>query len=156
IHLVTIARSARVKDVVRAGAVAAAMREVGIEPAAELVIDSIGGVTARSTADAALVARARRTRLVRLLAHETVPEWGEEAWWACGFCPACRRGIEEHRDTRLVWGLRRHHHAALAGRGVHTIEELADLAGPIEGLEPADLGRLRGQARLQLRQERAE
>lgn len=156
IHLVTTARSTRVKDVVRAGAVAAAMRAAGIEVAAELAIDSIGGVSHHSTADAALVARSRRARLARLLARETVPEWGDPAWWACGFCPACRHGIEEYRDTRLVWGLRRHHHAALAGHGVHTIEELADLAGPIEGLEPADLVRLRGQARLQLRQERAE
>ncbi|WP_194928762.1 TM0106 family RecB-like putative nuclease [Pseudactinotalea sp. HY158] len=160
IQLVTTARQTRVKDLVRVGAIAAAARAAGIVLDPEAVVESTGPATTHALEDLEVVAGLRRERLERLLATgagaDVGPEWGDETWWSCGYCSPCRRGIEEHRDVRLVWGLRRHHRAALLGAGIRTIDELAATDGPVPHLDHADLDRLRGQARLQLRQERAE
>ncbi len=176
IELVTTGRSPRTKDLLQAGVVAAAAGRAGITVAPEFVVDSLAGVSVHSSADAESVARLRAARLGRVLsateagvglapagrggagecAASPLPAWGDPRWWACGYCSHCRRAIEEHRDVRLVWGLRRHHQVALAAAGIVRVEQLAHAEGPVDGLAPADLARLRGQARLQLRQEAAE
>lgn len=115
-------------------------------------------VTRHDTADSLVVTRGIRAHVQRLVdrhVDEPPVAWGDERITACGWCEHCRAAIEPARDLRLVWGLRDRHRETLRDAGITTIDALAASDGEIRGMNPHALERLRTQARLQLRQERA-
>lgn len=161
IELVTMATRVRPRDLIQAGAVASMLTEAGIQVADEVRIDCTTGSSSHPSTVAQQVATYRRHWLTDLLTAHVEPDWGDDRWWACGYCTTCRAAIEQHRDLLLVWGLRRHHRAAMRSAGIATIDDLAavdDSAGAdvLPDLPESTLAHFRAQARVQLRQEDAE
>jgi predicted RecB family nuclease len=116
-------------------------------------------VTSHPTADGVAVLREQREQVQHLLDEHRLDGgpviWGDERYRACLWCDYCTAELEPARDVKLVWGVRSGSRAALRAAGITTIDDLAASTGPVARIRPSTLERLRGQARLQLRQEEA-
>ena len=67
----------------------------------------------------------------------------------CGSCDECASAIELHQDVLLVYRLDRNARTKLRAAGIRTVRQLAESAGPIDGIAPGRLDTLRAQAKLQ-------
>jgi uncharacterized protein len=150
-----LARTASVPALLQIGAYAAMLRDAGVPlaPVARLVLGD-GATREFALADVLPVHRARRARLDRIVAEHVGAEgpvaWGDERYLACGHCPECSAELEAARDVALVAGVHRTQRGALQAAGIATIDELAASEGPVPGLAPRILDKVRDQARLQL------
>ncbi len=148
-------RFARGSDLTELGALAyAAERSTG-RPIDEAVVHLNNGRTQRH--DASLLAKIAAPRIAHVGAllseANSRPEpwpWGDEALVACGFCPRCRAAAAQHRDTQLVWGVRRPSRNALKTADITTIDELAAADAP-GSIDRFSWSRLHSRASLQQR-----
>ncbi|TDE94845.1 TM0106 family RecB-like putative nuclease [Occultella glacieicola] len=156
-----LTRTAKAPAVIQLAAYADQVLRAGIDVAEHTHLhlgDDV--VTSHSTADGVAVFRERREQVQRLLDEHLLDDgpvvWGDERYRACLWCDYCSAELEPARDVKLVWGVRSGTRNALRAAGITTIDDLAASTGPVPKVRPAVLERLRGQARLQLRQEAAE
>lgn len=80
-----------------------------------------------------------------------VVAWGDERYEACGRCPTCEHEVAAARDLLLVAGLRRTQRRRFREAGITTIDDLAAMTAPLEGMDPQVFDGLRLQAALQIR-----
>jgi len=155
-----LARRARVTALLQLAAYAGRLRALGVpvDDDVDLILGD-GSVTTHRLADIEPVYLLRRAHLERLvaahLAESGATVWGDQRWSACGRCPTCDAEVHAHRDVLLVAGLRAGQRARLAAHGITTIDQLAQSAGPVEGISTTTLAALREQAALQLESEAA-
>ncbi len=153
-----LSRHAKVTALLQLAAYADALEYNGIRPAAAVHL-MLGdqSVSTHVLADLAPVYRARRSRLQSILddkQSELLPvQWADPRYAACGRCEACAPEVEASRDLLLVAGMRATARARLIEASVSTIDRLATVTGPVEGLADRTLANLRQQAEIQLRQE---
>ncbi|HHU09970.1 MAG TPA: TM0106 family RecB-like putative nuclease [Intrasporangiaceae bacterium] len=150
-----LARSASVPALLQVAGYADTLARAGVPlaPVARLVLGS--GVVEDFRLDEIVpVFRARRTRLETIATEHRmggVPvQWGDDRFVACGRCPVCEDEVAEHDDLLLVAGMRRPTRRHLLDAGITTMTELATSTGAVEDLSPAQLDKLRAQARLQV------
>ncbi|WP_163544230.1 TM0106 family RecB-like putative nuclease [Occultella kanbiaonis] len=156
-----LTRSAKSPAVMQIAAYADQLLRAGID-VAEFTHLHLGDdvITSHPMADGVAVLREQREQVQHLLDEHRLDDgpvvWGDERYRACLWCDYCAAELEPARDVKLVWGVRSGNRNALRAAGITTIDDLAASTGPIPKIRPATLDRLRGQARLQLRQEEAE
>ncbi|MGE4428721.1 MAG: TM0106 family RecB-like putative nuclease, partial [Solirubrobacteraceae bacterium] len=151
-----LARHAKVTALLQLAAYVDRLEALGVpvDDTVELLLGD-GTVSTHRVDDIRPVYRKRWARLRALVdagrARTTPVVWGDADLFACGQCEACTAAIVEHRDVLQVAGLRITQRDRLAAAGITTIDELAASDGPVPGVGTDALGRLRVQARLQLR-----
>ncbi|CAM3799163.1 TM0106 family RecB-like putative nuclease [Occultella aeris] len=156
-----LTRSAKSPAVMQVAAYADQLLRAGID-VAEYTHLHLGDdvVTSHPMADGVAVLREQREQVQHLLDEHRLDDgpvvWGDERYRACLWCDYCAAELEPARDVKLVWGVRSGNRNALRAAGITTIDDLAASTSAIPKIRPATLERLRGQARLQLRQEEAE
>ncbi|HEV7623667.1 MAG TPA: TM0106 family RecB-like putative nuclease [Amnibacterium sp.] len=153
-----LARRAKVTALLQLAAYAQQLDRLGI-PVGDTVHLLLGDGTRSShrLEDVRPVFDLRMARLRQLVGDRTADraaiEWGAEGVRACGRCAECTAQAEATRDVLLVGRLTVNQRVRLREVGIRTIDEFAASTGPIEGIGPAALQRLRLQAELQLRAE---
>ncbi|MFV0252580.1 MAG: TM0106 family RecB-like putative nuclease [Beutenbergiaceae bacterium] len=157
----TIARRAQPTAVLQAAAYADQLDRAGVALSAHIRLHlGTGKISSHPLRPALAVLREHRSRAERLLdihaGSEQAQPWGDPQVQACGRCPACQAAMEQARDVRLVWGLRRSHQQALSRAGITTVDQLAAGDQPVPQVHPNILHRLRTQARMQVEAERSE
>ncbi|HEY0373378.1 MAG TPA: TM0106 family RecB-like putative nuclease, partial [Amnibacterium sp.] len=156
-----LARRAKVTALLQLAAYAEQLQGLGIpiDDTVHLLLGD-GSVSSHRLDDIRPVFDLRMTRLRQLvdarLADSAPIAWGAEGVAADGRCAECWAQVEARRDVLLVGRLTVHQRARLEAAGITTIDEFAASTGPVEGIGPAALQRLRLQAELQLRAEAAE
>jgi len=150
-----LARRAKVPALLQIAAYADLIDAAGIPvaPVARLRLGT-GEVAEYRLDDLVPVYRLRRARLEAIidehLAEDDAVRWGDERYSACGTCPACEAEVQNHRDLRLVAGLRGIQRGKLMAAGITTIDDLASSEGSVPGISTRTLANLREQARLQV------
>jgi predicted RecB family nuclease len=153
-----LARRAKVTALLQLAAYAQQLEQLGL-PIADTVhlLLGDGSRSSHRLADIRPVFDLRMSRLRALvderLAADAAITWGAEGVRACGRCPECMAQVEASRDVLLVGRLTINQRLRLRDVGIRTIDEFAASTGPIDGIGPAALQRLRLQAELQLRAE---
>jgi len=94
-----------------------------------------------------LIGRARRLFAGHQQTTSQAP-WNDDIS-ICGTCDDCASAIELHQDVLLVHRLDRSVRTKLRTAGIRTVRQLAESAGPIDGITPGRLDTLRAQAKLQ-------
>ena len=156
-----LARRAKVTALLQLAAYAEQLQRLGT-PVGERVhlLLGDGTVSSHRLVDIQPVFDLRMGRLRQLvqerLADNEAVAWGAEGIAACGRCAECMAQVEATRDVLLVGRLTVHQRLRLREVGITTIDEFVASTGPIEGIGPAALQRLRLQAELQLRAEAAD
>ena len=150
-----LARSANARALIQVAAYAAAFEESGVRVAPfvrlHLGDGSVVDTPREEIAEELAAVRARVLEALEThLAEEGPVAWGDPRWRACLRCDACRAELTASGDVGLVAGVHARVRTALLAAGVRTATDLADRETPVEGVETADLERLRAQARLQL------
>ncbi len=150
-----LARKARITALLQLAAYADQLEQLGIPvgPNVHLLLGD-GTTSTHRLVDISPVYRDRLARLrsmldERMLAAAPI-EWGSPGYSACGRCGECGAQVEATRDLLLVAGMRITQRARLNAVGIHTIDDLADSTGEVEGIGSAALATLREQARMQL------
>jgi predicted RecB family nuclease len=151
-----LARHARVTALLQLAAYAEQLGRIGVRtaPTVQLLLGD-GSVSEHRLSDITPVYHKRRARLVRLInerladPNNAAVEWGDPRYTICGHCDACEAEIQRTRDVLMVAGMRVTQRARLAEAGIRTIDELAQLTGPVEGMAETTARGLRDQARLQ-------
>lgn len=152
-----LARSESVSALLQVGAYAEQLRAAGVQvaPVVRLVL---GDGSARETPldDLLPVYRSREQRLGELIGqHRGAPgaaTWGDPRWSACGRCPVCEEQLVRTRDLALTARISARDRRELVAAGVPTIDALAGLDRPVDGIRPERLERLVAQASLQVAQ----
>ncbi|MDQ1512354.1 MAG: hypothetical protein QOC59_196, partial [Microbacteriaceae bacterium] len=153
-----LARRAKVTALLQLAAYAEQLQALGI-PVGDTVhlLLGDGSLSSHRLVDIRPVFDLRMARLRDLvderLADGDAIQWSAEGVAACGRCAECMAQVEATRDVLLVGRLRINQRQRLREVGITTIEQFAASTGPIEGIGPAALQRLRLQAELQLRAE---
>ena len=153
-----LSRHAKVSALLQLAAYAEALADNGIptSPDVHLLLGDDSD-SAHSLGDIVPVYSARRSSLERILDEhrdeQSLAEWGDPRYTACGRCDTCTPEVEQHRDLLLVAGMRTTQRSRLIAAGIGTLDALAAHAGSVEGLPERTLESLRAQAALQLRQE---
>ena len=151
-----LARKARVTALLQLAAYADQLRKLGIPVSDDtyLLLGS-GEESKHSLKDIEPVFHDRVARLKQMIeARLDDPnpiEWGAPGYTADGRCEWCAPEIERTRDVLLVAGMRTTSRARLADAGIHTIDQLAESTGEVDGIGGPALEKLRAQARMQLR-----
>ena len=154
-----LARRAKVTALMQLAAYAGRLQALGV-PVGDRVhlLLGDGSTSTHRLADIAPVFVDRMGRLRSLVDERiaaTAPiEWGAEGVAACGRCAECTAQVEAARDVLLVGRLSVRQRDRLRTAGIATIDALAASSGPVEGIGPGPLQRLRLQAELQLEAER--
>ena len=150
-----LARSAKVTALLQLAAYAEQLERIGVRvhPVVSLLLGD-GTSSDHALADVAPVYRERRAHLRRVVAerladHEPA-RWGDARYAACGRCVVCEPEVAAARDLLLVAGIRSTTRAKLVAAGITTIDELAGVTGPVDGVAESTLRSLRLQAALQL------
>ncbi|WP_147915442.1 TM0106 family RecB-like putative nuclease [Ruania zhangjianzhongii] len=156
-----LARSVKPGAVLQLAAYADQLLAAGIEVAPETVLHlGDGTIATQDMAGSVAVYREHRAHVQAMLdagrAADGPVVWGDDRYQACLWCDYCQEAVAANRDVKLVWGMRGSHRTALRAAGITTIEELADAPRPAPKVHPKMWRRLQAQAKLQLRQERAE
>ncbi|WP_156689785.1 TM0106 family RecB-like putative nuclease [Mycobacterium sp. Marseille-P9652] len=152
-----LARSPKVTALLQLASYADALAAsgVGIAPEAELRLGDGTAVRYR-VCDLVPVYRAQRDALQRLLdahyAAGTAVRWDDEAVGACFRCELCAEQLRAADDLLLVAGMRVTQRRKLIDAGITTVAGLAAHTGPVPDLAANALGKLVGQATLQVRQ----
>ncbi|WP_067571198.1 AAA domain-containing protein [Nocardia acidivorans] len=150
-------RHTRIPALLTLAATADALRRFGFRPAARARLWVDGVASTHSLADIAVVHRARRDRLNRILEDklgELLPvQWGDRRFLACGHCSACTAELETRRDLLLVAGMRSATRAQLRDAGITTVDRLAAADATVTGVPAPTFSALRRQAELQLERE---
>lgn len=155
-----LARRAKVPALLQLGAYADQLARAGFTGHHEAaLILGTGQYSMHRTDELIAVYRARMARLRQMLedrlAASAALAWGGAGVRACLRCEICTPYLEQSGDVLLVAGASVPHRDRLAAAGVHTVADLAAATGPVDGVGASALARLRGQAQLQLRQDRA-
>jgi predicted RecB family nuclease len=151
-----LARKARVTALLQLAAYADQLRKLGIPVADDTyLLLGNGEESKHSLKDIEPVFHDRVARLKQMIeARLDDPnpiEWGAAGYTADGRCEWCAPEIERTRDVLLVAGMRTTARARLADAGIHTIDQLADSDGAVDGIGQSALDKLRAQARMQLK-----
>ncbi|QZS55232.1 TM0106 family RecB-like putative nuclease [Rhodococcus opacus] len=158
VHDTKLSRHAKVSALLQLAAYAEALADNGIptSPDVHLLLGDDSD-SAHSLGDIVPVYSARRSSLERILDEhrdeQSLAEWGDPRYTACGRCDTCTPEVEQHRDLLLVAGMRTTQRSRLIAAGIGTLDALAAHTGSVEGLPERTLESLRAQAALQLRQE---
>ncbi|MDV7355875.1 TM0106 family RecB-like putative nuclease [Rhodococcus sp. NPDC019627] len=153
-----LSRHAKVSALLQLAAYAEALQRNGIPTSPEVhLLLGDDSDSSHSLGDIAPVYSARRSALERVLDEhrdeQSLTEWGDPRYTACGRCDTCGPEVEGHRDLLLVAGMRSTQRSRLIAGGIDTIDALAAHTGNVDGLAERSLDSLRAQAALQLRQE---
>ncbi|MFD1713448.1 TM0106 family RecB-like putative nuclease [Amnibacterium flavum] len=150
-----LARKAKITALLQLAAYAGQLRRLDIPIGSEVHL--LLGDGSRSTHRLTDIEPVFDDRFARLrfmiderLADPSPIAWGAVGYAACGRCAECALQVELHHDVLLVAGLRGNQRARLAAAGVRTIDELAALDHPVEGIGAATLENLRAQAAMQV------
>ena len=155
-----LARKARVTALLQLAAYGDQLRRLDI-PVAERTVLLLGDrePSEHRMSDIEPVFHDRVARLVQMIEQRWLngspddPElpWGAEGFTACGRCEWCTPEVERSHDVILVAGMRTTQRARLAAVGIHTVRQLAESTGPVDGIGAAALEKLRAQAAMQLK-----
>jgi predicted RecB family nuclease len=146
-----LARHAKVGALLQLAAYGDQLIRLGLEPAPQVTL-VLGNLehSVHSLTDLLPVYRERRDRFRALTgahrAADTVVEWGQGGVVHCGRCDYCAEQVNRHRDLLMVAGMTSSRRKDLIGRGITTIDALADLP---DAETRGPLVRLRDQARMQ-------
>ncbi|WP_411375670.1 TM0106 family RecB-like putative nuclease [Arthrobacter sp. MPF02] len=107
--------------------------------------------SSHSLPDLLPVFRERRRRFRQLVAShraaDAAVQWQQSGVVHCGRCDYCAEQVQAHRDLLMVAGMSVVQRKKLLGKGIATIDQLADLP---EAEARNSVARLRSQARMQL------
>lgn len=154
-----LARTARVPALLQVAAYSKQLAALGVPvgPHAHLVLGD-GTTSTHAVADVLPVFERLQARLLELVAARLADSqpigWDAAGVRRDGRCAECAAQVEATRDVLLVARLTGRQRERLHAVGIRTIDGFAASRGPIEGIGPAALQRLRLQAQLQLRAER--
>ncbi len=154
-----LARRARVTALLQLAAYATRLRALGLEVGGVHLLLGDGTTSSHRLTDIEPVfveRTARLASLVRSRLADTLPiAWNAVGVTACGRCAECAAQVEALRDPLLVARLTMPQRRRLRAAGITTIDAFAASTGPVVGIGPGTLHRLRRQAALQLEAEQA-